>query len=74
LYYQSALQAHPEITSEIAQGKFDTLHNWLRSNIYQHGSKFTAAELTERVTGGPLRIEPYIQYLKTKYGDLYKLD
>ncbi len=74
LYYQSALKAHPEITAEIAQGQFDTLHNWLRTNIYQHGSKFTTAELTERVTGGPLRIEPYIQYLKTKYGELYKLD
>ncbi len=74
LYYQSALKAHPEITSEINHGKFDTLHNWLRTNLYQHGSKFTAAELTERVTGGPLRIEPYIQYLKTKYGELYKLD
>ena len=74
LYYQSALQAHPEITDEIAQGKFDTLHNWLRANLYQHGSKFTAAELTERVTGGPLRIEPYIQYLRTKYGELYSLE
>ncbi len=74
LYYQSALQAHPEITSQIAQGQFDTLHNWLRTNIYQHGSKFTTAELTGRVTGGPLRIEPYIQYLRTKYGELYKLD
>jgi len=74
LYYQSALQAHPEIPAQIQQGQFDTLHNWLRTNIYQHGSKFTAAELTERVTGGPLRIEPYIQYLKTKYGELYKLD
>ncbi len=74
LYYQSALQAHPEIPAEIQQGKFDTLHSWLRTNIYQHGSKYTAAELTQRVTGGPLRIEPYIQYLKTKYGELYKLD
>ena len=74
LYYQSALQAHPEITAEIGQGQFDTLHNWLRTNIYTHGSKFTAAELTERVTGGPLRIEPYIQYLRTKYGELYHLD
>ncbi|MCA0456497.1 MAG: carboxypeptidase M32 [Chloroflexi bacterium] len=74
LYYQAALKAHPEIPAEINHGKFDTLHNWLRTNLYQHGSKFTAAELTERVTGGPLRIEPYIQYLKTKYGELYKLD
>ncbi len=73
LYYDTALKAHPEIPAEIGQGKFDTLHNWLTENIYQHGSKFTASELTERVTGGPLRIEPYIRYLKTKYGELYKL-
>ena len=30
-------------------------------------------ELVQRITGGPLRIEPYIKYLKTKYGELYKL-
>lgn len=72
-YYEAALQAHPQIPAEIAQGKFDTLHTWLRTNIYQHGSKFTASELTERVTGRPLHIEPYIGYLKSKYGELYSL-
>jgi carboxypeptidase Taq len=71
LYYSAALQAHPSIPAEIAQGKFDTLHTWLKTNIYRHGSKLSASELTERVTGGQLRIEPYIQYLKTKYGELY---
>ena len=39
----------------------------------QHGSKFTASELVERVTGGPLSIEPYIRYLRGKYGELYTL-
>ena len=73
LFYDQVLTAHPEIPEEIGQGKFDTLHHWLRENIYQYGSKFTASELIERVTGGPLRIEPYIQYLKTKYGVLYEL-
>lgn len=73
LFYSKALEAHPEITAEIGQGKFDTLHGWLKTNIYQHGSKFTASELIEQVTGGPLRIEPYINYLKTKYGELYTL-
>ncbi|MBN8590365.1 MAG: carboxypeptidase M32 [Anaerolineae bacterium] len=71
LYYSAALQAHPSIPAEIAQGKFDTLHTWLKTNIYTHGSKLSASELTERVTGGQLRIGPYIQYLKTKYGELY---
>ena len=72
-FYATALQAHPEIPAEIRQGKFDTLHTWLIENIYQHGSKFTANELTKRITGGPIHIQPYIRYLKTKYGDLYNL-
>lgn len=73
LFYDQALKAHPEIPAEIEQGKFDLLHGWLVENIYQYGRKYTAAELIERVSGGPLRIEPYIQYLKRKYSDLYAL-
>ena len=73
MFYGAALKAHPEIPAEIAQGQFGTLLGWLRENMYQHGSKFTAAELVERVTGGPLRIEPYIGYLRAKYGELYRL-
>jgi carboxypeptidase Taq len=72
-FYAQALKAHPEIPNEMALGKFETLHSWLVENIYQHGNKFTANELVERVCGGPLSIEPYITYLKTKYGELYKL-
>ncbi len=72
-FFATALETHPEITSEIEEGTFDILHNWLKANIYQHGSKYTAPELIERVTGGPLRIEPYIHYLRSKYGDLYSL-
>ena len=45
----------------------------LRENIYRHGSKFTAPEIIERASGSPLTIEPYIDYLKTKYGALYAL-
>ena len=72
-FFDSALEAHPQITSEIKEGKFHTLHGWLKENIYQHGSKFTAAELVERVTGGPMSVEPYIHYLRSKYGELYDL-
>lgn len=73
LFYDAALQAHPEIPAEISQGKFDTLHAWLKDNIYQPGSKFTTSELVERVTGGSLRVEPYIRYLRGKYQELYAL-
>ena len=72
-FYNAALRAHPSIPDEIRQGKFKTLHGWLRENIYRHGSKYTAAEITERASGSPLTIESYINYLKTKYGALYTL-
>lgn len=70
-FYAEALKAHPEIPTQVVSGEFSTLHDWLTSNIYQHGAKFTASELLERVTGGPLSIAPYINYLKTKYQSLY---
>jgi carboxypeptidase Taq len=72
-FYAAALRAHPSIPAEIAQGQFGTLHQWLANNIYQHGRKFTAAEIVQRATGGPLSIDPYMAYLKTKYGELYSL-
>lgn len=72
-FFEAALQDHPEIPAEIEQSRFDTLYGWLRDKIYQHGSKYTTLELVERVTGGPPRVEPYIRYLRDKYGELYAL-
>jgi carboxypeptidase Taq len=72
-FFATVLQAHPEILSEMREGRFATLHGWLTQNVYQHGSKFTANEVIERATGKPLSIEPYLQYLRTKYGELYQL-
>ena len=72
-FYSAALAAHPEIPTEIAQGQFGTLLGWLQQNIYRHGRKYTTLDLVESVTGGPIRLEPYQQYLTTKYSDLYEL-
>ena len=72
-FFEAALRDRPGIPDEIKEGEFGTLHGWLKENIYQHGRKYTAPELVERVTGGPMRIEPYIRYLRTKYGELYEL-
>ena len=72
-FFAAATEAHPEVTSEIENGEFQTLHNWLKEHLYQHGSKYTAPEIVERATGSPLLIEPYMAYLRTKYGELYDL-
>ena len=70
-FYDTALTQHPTIPDEIAHGHFATLHHWLRTQIYQHGAKFTTTELVEQVTGSDLTLAPYLTYLRTKYGALY---
>ncbi|MDH7487603.1 MAG: carboxypeptidase M32 [Anaerolineae bacterium] len=72
-FYAAALRDHPQIPEEIARGEFGTLFGWLKEHIWQHGSKFTTSELVERITGGPISIEPYMDYLRRKYGKLYAL-
>jgi carboxypeptidase Taq len=72
-FYAAALDAHPDIPRGVEQGEFATLHGWLRDEVYRHGAKFTPDELIARTTGGPLRIEPYMAYLRGKYGEIYGL-
>lgn len=73
-FFGAAVKAKPAIPDEIRRGEFATLREWLRDNLHRHGAKFTADELVRRVTGGPLRIEPYLDYLWGKYQPLYGLN
>jgi carboxypeptidase Taq len=69
-FFNAAVAAHPEIPDCIAVGDFTILHDWLRSNIYCHGRKFTPAETLERATGKSLSVQPLIDYMTSKYANL----
>lgn len=68
-FYAAALKDHPHIPDEIASGSFETLHHWLRENLYRHGRKFKPNELVRRVTGEPMNTGPYLIYLRAKHAD-----
>lgn len=72
-FFDAAVRAHPDIPAQIQRGEFTILHSWLKDNIYQHGAKFLPNEIVERATGQGLTIQPYIAYLRKKYGELYAL-
>jgi carboxypeptidase Taq len=72
-FFEGAMAAHPDIRERMRKGDFVDLHGWLTENVYRYGSKFTPPELVEKSTGGALKIEPYIRYLKSKFGELYAL-
>ena len=43
------------------------------TNIYRHGAKFPPNELLKRATGSAMTMQPYLDYLRGKYGALYRL-
>ncbi|HTP11440.1 MAG TPA: carboxypeptidase M32, partial [Anaerolineae bacterium] len=65
--------AIPDLTSQIERGEFAALLDWLRTNLHQHGRKFTSNELLQRITGSGLNPAPYLKYLKAKYRAIYGL-
>lgn len=71
--YEAAVKFDPEVTVAVERGNFNLLHKWLKQHIYQHGRKYTANELINRVTGKDLSIEPFIHYIQYKYSDIYNI-
>lgn len=72
-FFEAAARTIPKLSSEIAAGNFESLHQWLTKNVYQYGRQFPASQIIERATGEPLNIQPYLNYLRTKYRELYHL-
>ena len=72
-FFESALEAHPDLYEQFAHGEFGTLKGWLNENIHQHGKRYRAAELCEVVTGKPLSSDPLMRHLEGKLKPLYGL-
>ena len=71
--YAAALHAVPDIPSHISQGNYGQLLNWICTEVYQHGRCFNPNELVRQATGAPLNAEPYLNYLREKFNELYGL-
>ena len=72
--FEAACRAHPAVPAEIREGRFEPLYGWMREHVYVHGRKFLPSELLERATGRTLTPEPYLRYLRGKFGELYGLE
>jgi carboxypeptidase Taq len=72
-FFEAARRDRPILAEDIERGNLAPLLDWLRGNLYQHGRKYVAPTLVERVTGRPMTIAPYITYLRQKFGEIYEL-
>lgn len=65
--FHAARTALPDLDSAIAQGDFSALFDWLRQNIWQHGSRFSTSQLIEMATGEALDSRYFKAHLMARY-------
>lgn len=65
--FSAAHRALPDLNQSIAQGEFSALFDWLRQNIWQHGSRFTTEQLITQATGEPLSSRYFRAHLEARY-------
>ncbi|HEY5661406.1 MAG TPA: carboxypeptidase M32 [Gaiellaceae bacterium] len=65
--WEVAQRALGDLEEQFARGEFSQLREWLRDQVYRHGSVYPPRELLRRVTGSDLDPEPYLRYLQTKF-------
>jgi carboxypeptidase Taq len=63
----------PDLDNQIRQGDFAALLDWGRQHVHRHGAKFEPQELVKRITGSPIDSQPYVNYLRDKYTEIYQL-
>ena len=72
-FFEKAQADLPDLHDCIRRGELRPLLDWLRENIHRHGQRYRAGELVERVTGRPLSIEPFVNYVTKKFEAVYGL-
>lgn len=65
--FQAARKALPDLDNQLVEGNFSPLFNWLRENIWQHGSRFSTSELITRATGEDLNSLYFREHLTARY-------
>ena len=69
--WELATEALPDLDDQLARGELRPLRDWLGERLYWHGGKLTPSEMTQRVCGAPLSVEPFLDQMRAKVRDLY---
>lgn len=61
------------ITENINEENLKEIHRWLKENIHRHGAVYTPKELIMNISKEEINSKYYIEYLRKKYIELYKI-
>ncbi len=64
----------PGLDASLAAGDGSSLREWLGSHVHRWGRTYPPRELVARVVGGPIAVQPFLDYLDAKLRPIYGLD
>lgn len=73
-FYAQAQKELGDLSGELRKGETGRLLEWLRDKIHSKGYLKPAPDLARDVLGTDLSVQPFLEHVKTRYGELYDLD
>lgn len=70
-FFEAAREQLGDLDAMYRKGEFEPLRVWLTENIHEHGRRYSATELCQRITGQPLSPEPLMRHLEGKLRPIY---
>ena len=72
-YLASMRRDIPDMYEQVRKGNFAPVTGWLRDHVQQYGGMYTPAELLRGIDGETLTARHYIDYIRDKYTEIYRL-
>lgn len=61
----------PDWRTQLAEGNFNNIKQWLVKNVHSYGNLYDPAELIKLITGKEINVKNYLDYLDGKYSEIY---
>jgi carboxypeptidase Taq len=61
----------PDWKEHFAKGDFLSIRQWLTKNVHSYGNLYDPQDLIKKITGGEIKVRPFLDYLNEKYSKLY---
>jgi carboxypeptidase Taq len=68
-----AIRDDLDVDALVREEDFEPIREWMTEHVHRHGQRYTTPELIEVATGQELSAQPFVDYVRAKFEDLYDL-